>query len=107
MLKKKIIFPIPTYGFDPTEVAIPWKIFSDKNIEVVFATPKGKKAQADSVMLTGAKLGIWKSVLRAREDAVKAYNAMTKTKAFCRPIKYSAINEIEYDALYLESPQKT
>jgi putative intracellular protease/amidase len=33
--------PLPTYGFDPTEVAIPWKILSEGGIEVVFTTPGG------------------------------------------------------------------
>jgi len=45
---KKILMPIPSYGFDPTEAAIPWKLISKKNLEVVFITPEGKKASADS-----------------------------------------------------------
>ena len=69
---KKILIPIPSYGFDPTEVAIPWKILSEKNVGIVFVTPTGKKASADSIMLNGKKLGIWKSLLRARKDAVNA-----------------------------------
>ena len=67
---KKILIPIPSYGFDPTEVAIPWKLISEKDIGIVFITPEGKKASPDRLMLKGENLGIWKSVLRARQDAV-------------------------------------
>lgn len=67
---KRILIPIPAYGFDPTEVAIPWKLMPEHKMEVVFATPEGKKASADVLMLSGGKLGIWKSVLKDRQDAV-------------------------------------
>jgi len=80
MNKKRILIPIPSYGFDPTEVAVPWKLISEKDIEIVFITPEGKKASADSLMLKGEKLGIFKSVLRARQDAVDAYYEMEKQK---------------------------
>ena len=29
MNKKRILIPISSYGFDPTEVAIPWKQISE------------------------------------------------------------------------------
>ena len=48
---KRILIPIPSYGFDPTEVAIPWKLISEKDFEIVFITPDGKKASADIHML--------------------------------------------------------
>ena len=73
---KRVLIPIPSYGFDPTEVAIPWKIMSEKDFEIVFLTPQGKKATTDTIMLKGNKLGIWRSVLQARQDAVDAYNGM-------------------------------
>lgn len=97
----KVILPIPTYGFDPTEVAIPWKILSEKKIEVLFSTPSGKKANADIKMLTGENLGIWKGILQARKDAVEAYREMETSKAFCDPIKYSEVKENAFDALLL------
>ncbi len=49
MKMKQILIPIPSYGFDPTEVAIPWKLLSEKSFEIVFITPEGKKASADSL----------------------------------------------------------
>ena len=64
---KRVLIPLPSYGFDPSEAAIPWKLMSENNIEIVFITPDGRKAAADKLMITGERLGIWKSVLRARQ----------------------------------------
>ncbi len=98
---KRILIPIPAYGFDPTEVAIPWKLMSEHKMEVVFATPEGKKASADVRMLSGGKLGIWKSVLKARQDAVDAYSDMERTRSFCNPLKYNDVKEKDVDAVLL------
>jgi protease I len=98
---KKILIPIPSYGFDPTEVAIPWKLLYKTDLKIVFATPEGNKASADSLMLKGEKLGIWKSILRARQDAVDAYYEMEKTESFCNPLKYSDLQEENYAAILL------
>ena len=101
MSRKKILIPVPAYGFDPTEVAIPWKLISEKKFEVVFITPEGKKASADSLMLKGENLGIWKFILRARQDAVDAYYEMEKTESFCNPSKYRDVQEKSFDAILL------
>lgn len=101
MSPKRILIPIPNYGFDPTEVAIPWKIFAEAGCEVVFATPEGKKAVADALMLTGEKLGIWKSVLQAKPTAVKAHDALIKNDSFSNPLAYTALQESQFDVLFL------
>ncbi len=101
MKPKKVLIPIPSYGFDPTEVAVPWKIMSDNNIEVVFITPNGLKANTDDMMLNGTNLGFWKFVLRARKDAVLAYAELDKTELFCNPLKYSDVDASSFDAIFL------
>lgn len=101
MTKKKVLIPIPSYGFDPTEVAIPWKLLTDRGVEVVFATPNGQIAKTDTKMLIGEQLGIWKPVLKARKDAVDAFRAMEKSVAFCQPIGYDAIIVNDFDGLVL------
>ncbi len=93
--------PLPSYGFDPTEVAIPWKILSERDIAVVFATPGGMQGAADKLMLTGDSLGVWKSLLKARSDAVAAYGEMLNDASFCNPQSYSSVQEVDFDALYL------
>jgi protease I len=101
MNKIRILIPIPSYGFDPTEVAIPWTILSEKNFEIIFATPEGEKATTDNKMLKGENLGIWKLLLKAKQDAVNAYYEMEKSKSFCNPLKYADIKEGNFDAILL------
>ena len=98
---KRILIPLPSYGFDPTEVAIPWKLISEKDIEIIFTTPEGKKGVADKLMLKGKKLGIWKTILRAKKDAVDAYHQMEKSESFCNPLKYTDVQEKSFDAIIL------
>jgi putative intracellular protease/amidase len=98
---KKVLIPIPSKGCDPSEVGVPWKLMSEVGFEIVFATPNGEKATTDNIMLTGEKLGIWKSVLPARKDAVLAFTEMEKSSEFCNPIKYQEVKEEEFDAIYL------
>ncbi len=101
MDSKRVLMPIPTYGFDPTEVSIPWKLLSSKGIDVVFATPQGQQAEADRLMLKGERLGVWKPILKARQDAVLAYAQMQNNDAFKSPIAYGDLNAEDYDGIVL------
>ena len=96
-----ILIPLPSYGFDPSETAIPWKILTENNIKITFATPKGIPASGDEVMLTGKKLGIFKSLLKARKDAVEAYNLMTNSSEYKQPIRYGDIQASAYTGIFL------
>ena len=98
---KKVLIPIPDYGFDPTEAAIPWKLMKERGIEIAFITPYGKKAAADRLLVSGEKLGVFKSVLQARQDAIEAYLEMEQSEEFCNPLKYSDALETDYDAILL------
>jgi putative intracellular protease/amidase len=98
---KKILIPLPTYGFDPTEVAIPWKLLTAAGFEIAFTTPTGGKASPDNKMLTGENLGVWRPVLQARKDAVDACREMQSSEPFCKPIKYDDIAGASFDGLLL------
>ncbi len=100
---KKILMPLPSYGFDPTEVAIPWKLISKSSdkLKIVFATPNGDIAKCDMLMLKAKNLGIWKSVLKTRKDAVSAYYDMEKSEEFLNPLKYSDVKMNDFDAILL------
>jgi protease I len=100
-MNKRVLIPLPSYGFDPSEAAIPWKLMREKDIEIVFITPDGKKAVADRLMVSGEKLGIFKSVLQARQDAIEAYFEMEQSEAFCNPLKYNDALETNFDAILL------
>lgn len=96
-----ILIPLPSYGFDPSEAAIPWKILTENNIKITFATPKGIPASGDEIMLTGKKLGIFKSLLKARNDAVEAYHLMINSSEYKQPIRYDEIQASDYNGIFL------
>ena len=43
----RVLIPLPTRGFDPTEASVPWKLLFERGHEIAFATPDGKPASAD------------------------------------------------------------
>ena len=98
---KKILMPIPNYGYDPTEVAVPWKVITSKNHTIVFATPNGKVATADQIMLNGKGLYLWKPMLKAQSNSVKIHKDMIESTAFKNPISYEDIHVDDYDGLIL------
>jgi len=96
-----ILIPLPSYGFDPTETAIPWKILTKNGIKITFSTPNGISARGDEIMLTGKKLGIFKNLLKARNDGVAAYKLMSESNEFNHPIPYNEIEVSKYDGIFL------
>ena len=98
---QRILIPLPNYGADPTEVAIPWKLLCEKNYHITFTTPEGDRATPDLAMLNGKDLGIWRPLLKTRNDAVAACLDMQQSPAFCKPLPYNAVHEPEFDALLL------
>lgn len=108
-----IIVPIPSLDFDPTEVAIPWKVLSELGHKVSFATPDGRPGRADEIMVTGEGLDLWGLIpglkklpligrlLRANGDALSAYKAMTMAEAFQKPLRWESILAEDYDGLLL------
>ncbi|WP_081762974.1 type 1 glutamine amidotransferase domain-containing protein [Agrilactobacillus composti] len=93
--------PLPTYGFDPTEVAIPWQFLTQQQVRVVFATPKGQVAQGDRRLLTGKGFGPFKKWLMAAPSAIAAYETMVQSDGFQHPIPYQQINSADFQGLLL------
>ncbi len=100
-MPKTILIPIPRKHFDPSEVAVPWKILKSAGLQVVFATPDGHKATCDQVMLTGKKLGLLAPLLMADRNARLAYSQMELSQEFLVPLKWSDIAERSFDGLLL------
>jgi putative intracellular protease/amidase len=96
-----ILMPLPKKDFDPTEAAVTWKMLSKKGVKITFATSNGEKAEADSIILTGKGLGIWKGILMAGQDAVAAYAEMTGQENYQKPLTYNDLKETDYDAIIL------
>jgi protease I len=97
----RVLIPLPAQGFDPTEVSVPWKVLGERGHEVVFATPHGKSASADPIMVTGKGLGVLKYVLRADAVGRAAYGEMLASETFQNPISWDDASESTYDVLVL------
>jgi putative intracellular protease/amidase len=96
-----VLMPIPSYEFDPTETAVPWKILRDRGHKVVFATPEGQQGRADPKMLTGEGLSFLAPILRANADARRDYEEMEQSAEFKRPITYEEMRTETFDAILL------
>lgn len=97
----RVLIPLPSRDFDPTEAAIPYKILSENKIEVVFATPQGLPAHCDDRMRTGRGLFIFSSILKANLEAQAAYIEMSQCYNFLNPFKWSELRSADYDAIIL------
>jgi putative intracellular protease/amidase len=109
----RVLIPLASRDFDPSEVAVPWRILSNTGHEVVFATPDGRRGYADEMMLSGEGLDPWGwipglrklvvcgAILRADRAARDAYAALERAAAFVRPLAYDALRADDFDALVL------
>lgn len=77
--------PLADEGFDPTEVAVPWKTLTSAGFAVTFATPSGRRGMADGIMLSGEGIGPLGGMLRANGEARAAHDALRDDVAFCAP----------------------
>jgi putative intracellular protease/amidase len=96
----RVLIPLPSRDFDPSEVAVSWKVLRDAGHEVIFATPQGAVAAADPLMLSGEGLDVW-LLLRANGDARRDYRQLTCDASFLRPSSYSALEAEAFDGLIL------
>ncbi|WP_243050537.1 type 1 glutamine amidotransferase domain-containing protein [Dyella sp. RRB7] len=109
----KVLIPLPHQDFDPSEVAVPWRVLVAAGHRVSFATPGGRPASADPIMLSGEGLDPWGWIpglrkltlvgrlLRANAVARRDYAALLKDPAFNAPIRWDAINPASFDGLLL------
>jgi putative intracellular protease/amidase len=99
---------IPAYrDFDPTEIAVPWKLltewghaipaYPDGIVRVTFTTIDGRPAEADSLVLKGPIFGFF----GASKEAKKAYEEMLKSKEFLHPLKWENTDFNAYDGVWL------
>jgi putative intracellular protease/amidase len=109
----RVVIVLPQRDFDPSEVAVTWRILDDEGHQVSFATPDALPASADPLMLDGEGLDLWGRIpllrkikllgllLRANADARRAYAQMRKSAAFLQPVAYASLVVTEYDGLVL------
>ena len=109
----RVLIPLPARDFDPSEAAISWQVLSSAGHAVTFATPDGRPAAADDMMLSGEGLDLWGSIplfkklpligllMRANRDARNAYAAMIVDRNYAAPLRWDAIDSSAFDALLL------
>lgn len=90
-----------------------WQTLIAEGHDVIFATPDGHPASADTMMLDGVGLDPWGwmpglrrlplvgLMLRANGDARRAYAALLLDAAFCAPWRWDEVDPSHYDALLL------
>ncbi len=93
----RILIPIPSTDFDPSETGAPWSVLRAAGHSVEFATPDGKVAAADPLVLQGVIFG----QLGPVADARAAYDEMTASPAFQNPHRWSTVDGDDFDALLL------
>lgn len=96
-----ILVPLPRSDFDPSEAAIPWRLLTDAGFEVRFATPDGKPASADPVMVSGRGLGPVKNLLRADANARSAFAQLLEDPAFNQPISFGDMRAGDFSGLHI------
>ena len=108
-----VLIPLPSRDFDPSEVAIGWRVLTDRGHVVRFATPDGQPAQADPLMLTGVGLDLWGWIpglrrikllglaLRADANARRAHAQMVADPAYREPHAYATLAVGDWDGLWL------
>lgn len=98
---KKVLIPLPSTDFDPTEAAVPWRILTKAGVQVVFATPDGRAASCDPRMITGRGLGPLAFALVADKNGKAAYQCMMASAEFVNPLSWADIRSEDYDGLLL------
>jgi putative intracellular protease/amidase len=108
-----ILIPLPARDFDPSEAAVSWRVLTSAGHHVGFATPDGRPAAADDMILTGQGLDLWGTIpllrkwpligllLRANRDARKAYAEMIVDPSYLAPQRWDAVDFATSDALLL------
>jgi putative intracellular protease/amidase len=109
----RILIPLPARDFDPSEAAVSWQVLSNAGHTISFATPAGRPAVADDMMLSGEGLDPWGGVpllrklpligllMRANRDAREAHAAMITDRNYDAPLRWDAIDSTAFDGLLL------
>ncbi len=96
----RILIILPQIDYDPSEVALPWLVWTKGWHEVCFATETGQPATCDPVTLMGASLPLLARTLKARTEARDAYAAMLADENYNRPLSWAKVRVGNFDAVH-------
>jgi putative intracellular protease/amidase len=109
----RVLILLPARDFDPSEAAVSWRVLVKAGHVVAFATPDGRPADADDMMLTGQGLDPWGAIpllrnlpligllMRANRDARMAYTGMIGDPNYRAPLRWDAVDVPAFDGLLL------
>ncbi|MGA2287388.1 type 1 glutamine amidotransferase domain-containing protein [Bradyrhizobium sp.] len=109
----RVLMPLPAQDFDPSEAAVSWLVLTKAGHAVRFATPDGRPAAADDMMLTGRGLDPWGAIpllrnwpaigllMRANHEARRAYAEMMADPNYLAPLRWNAVDAAAFDGLLL------
>jgi protease I len=95
-----ILIILPQTDYDPSEVALPWAVWSHAGHQVSFATETGEPAACDPVTLSGKGLPLLARSMRAKDEARLHYGSMLLAPAYARPLRWDQVKAADYDALH-------
>ena len=96
----KLLIVLPQTDFDPTEVALPWLVWTQAGHDVCFATETGQPASCDPITLSGDGLPIVASSLKARLEGEAAYAAMIAAPRYKKPLRWTKARATDFAALH-------
>src|ERR1700686_2034401 len=109
----RVLFLLPARDFDPSEAAVSWQVLVNAGHVVAFATPDGRPAVADDMMLTGQGLDPWGAIpllrnlpligflMRANRAARRAYAGMIADPSYGAPLRWDTVDASTFDGLLL------
>ena len=96
----KILIVLPQSGYDPTEVALPWQVWTEAGHEVCFATETGQPATCDPITLSGEGLPLLAASLKCRPEGEAAYAAMIAAPRYLQPLTWAQARARDFAALH-------
>jgi putative intracellular protease/amidase len=94
----RVLLPLPDRDFDPTEVAVPWRLLTEFGHTITFATEDGGRApECDPRLLTGVILGL----LGADPEPIEFHRELTASPEFTDPISWRDTEVAAFDGLVL------
>jgi putative intracellular protease/amidase len=94
----RVLIPLPDRDFDTTEVAVPWRLLTERGHSVTFATERaGTQPACDPRLLTGVIAGR----LGAEDEPIAFYEEMAVAPEFRDPVAWTDVDPAHFDGLLL------
>ena len=94
----RVLVPLPDRDFDTTEVAVPWRLLTERGHDVRFATEvAGTVPECDPKLLTGVIAG----QLGAEPEPIEFYRQLEASPEFRRSVGWADIAPTDFDGLIL------